>query len=79
MSAGDSVDEDLGGHLTHFFNGNMDGGEHGGQILGGVDVVDADDRDISWDFQVLVPDGPHGAYGGDVVAAEECGDERLLL
>ena len=50
VAAGDAVDEDFGGHLAHFLDGDVDGGEHGGEVLGGVDVVDADDGDVPGDF-----------------------------
>ena len=40
------VNEDFCCHLSHLFHGYVDCGEHGGQILGCVYVVDADDGEV---------------------------------
>ena len=51
----------------------MDGGEHGGEILGRVYVVDADDGKVVRNRQTGFLDGPHSAYGRVVIAAEHGG------
>lgn len=43
----DPVDEDLRGHLSHFFHWNMHGGKHGRHILGHVDIINTDDGYIA--------------------------------
>lgn len=47
MSPLDPVDEDLRGHLSHFFHWNMHGGKHGRHILGHVDIINTDDGYIA--------------------------------
>lgn len=79
VAAVDAVDQDFGGGFSHFFYGDMYGGQHGGEVLGSVDVVDADYGYISGDFQAFVFDGAQGADGSDVVSAEDGCQVRALL
>lgn len=46
VSAVNPVNENLGSQLSHFFCGNVYGGQHGREILGGFDVIHTNDRNI---------------------------------
>ena len=51
----------------------MDGGQHGGEILGGINVINAYDRDIVRNPKAVLFDSPHGSDGGHVIGAEPSG------
>ena len=71
MSAFDPVNEDLGCHLPHFLSGNMYGGQHGSQILGSVDVINADDGNFLGNGIPMFLNGFDGAYGSNVIGTED--------
>ena len=79
MAALDTVDESLGGHLPHLLYRDVNRGQHGGQILGRVDVINADQGDILGDPETVLLDGPHGADGGDIVGAEHGGEGPAIF
>ena len=66
----DSVDENFGGHLPHFLHWNVHGGQHRRQILGHVDVIDADDGHIAWNGMTGFLQCPHDTDGSDVIGTE---------
>ena len=70
MSALNPVDEYLGGHLSHFLHWYMNGSQHGGEVLGCIDVIDADEGKIIGNGKPGFLNGPHDTDGGIVVAAE---------
>ena len=50
MPAIDPVDQGLGSGAPHSIHRDVDCGEHGGEVLGRIDIVDADHRDIPGDL-----------------------------
>ena len=70
MSPLDPVDEDLRGHLSHFFHWNMHGGKHGRHILGNVDIINSDDGYVTGNGMTGFLQSPHDTDGSDVIGAE---------
>ena len=54
----DAVDEELGGHAAHFFDGDVHSGKHGRNILCDVNIIHADHRDIIWNVIAAFLDSP---------------------
>ena len=57
----------------------MDGRKHGSQILGGINVVDADNGNIAGDVKAAFLKSMHGANGSNVIAAEDSGNLCLTF
>ena len=70
MSAVNPVNENLGSQLSHFFCGNVYGGQHGREILGGFDVIHTNDRNIFRNPVSFFPDGFDGPDGSIVIGTE---------
>jgi hypothetical protein len=60
----------LGGDLSHLAEGLAYGSQAESQVSGGLDVVEADDRDILGDTEACIAKCTHGSNGGDVVKGE---------
>ena len=74
MAAFDSVDECFCGHFSHLFDGDVDRGEHGGQILGRINIIDTDNGDILRYLKSVLLYGTHGSNRGHIVRTEPgCG------
>jgi hypothetical protein len=72
---GDAVEKDGGGQLAHVLERLADGGEAGDVVLGGDDVVEANDGDVGGDAHAGFVEDAHGADGGGVVEGDEGGEE----
>ena len=70
VSAVNPVNENLGSQLSHFFCGNVYGGQHGREILGGFDVIHTNDRNIFRNPVSFFPDGFDGPDGSIVIGTE---------
>ena len=69
--AGDVVEEEATGGLTHEGGLVGDGGEAGGDVLGMGIVGEADEGDIVGDAEAHLGDGVVGSEGDDVVEGED--------
>lgn len=69
----EDVQQGLHGHASHLPHWLPDGGERWLEILGEVQVVKADHRQIFGNGKAAGTDLPHGAEGRHVVIAEHCG------
>ena len=77
VSAFDSVNQDFGSHLPQLLGWNVDGSQHGRQILGCVNVINTDNRNIPWDLQIIFLKCMHGPDSSDIIAAENGADIRM--
>ena len=72
VAALDAVNQDF--HLSHLLHRHVNGGQHGGEILGRIDIIDTDDGDILRNPASRFLNGSHGSDGRHIIAAEEGGD-----
>ena len=73
VAALDAVNQDFRRHLSHLLHRHVNGGQHGGEILGRIDIIDADDGDILRNPASRFLNGSHGSDGRHIIAAEEGG------
>lgn len=73
MSAFNTVDQYFCSHASHFIKRDMYSGQHGCQVLGGINVVDTGNRNIFGDTKPVILDCPHGTDSCHVICAEKSG------
>ena len=71
VAALDTVNQDLRSHLSHLLHRHVNGGQHGGQVLGRIDIINADDGYILRNPAAGFLYGPHGSNGRHIITAEE--------
>ena len=63
-----------GGEGAHVLQRLPDGRQTGNDVGGGLNVVEAEDRDVFGDFETSIVKRADAADGGDVVEAEQGGE-----
>ena len=60
------------GQGTHVLQWLPNGGQAGNDVGSGLNVVEAEHRDVGWNLQPCVVECANASDGGDVVKTEDC-------
>src|SRR5579863_9439358 len=68
----DPLQQNAGGYLSHLSERLTDGGQAGIVERGSLHIVEAHDRNISWNLEAVITAGADRADSGDVVVTNDC-------